>query len=1025
LTIWALLAALPLAAQSVEFHRDIRPIFSDRCFACHGPDQASRKSKLRLDVESGARIDLGQGRLATVAGHPEQSELFRRITSDNPAIRMPPSYLGRDKLADREIDLIRRWIEQGARWQNHWSWLPPQPPVLPEVRDGGWARNPIDRFILARLEGEGWPPSPEAGRAALLRRVTLDLTGLPPAPAEVEAYVNDPSPQAYDIVVERLLASPRYAERMAFRWMEAARYSDTNGYQSDGPREMWRWRDWVIDAFHRNLPFDQFTIEQIAGDLVPGASLSQKIATAFHRNHRTSAEGGSIDEELRVEYVADRVETTATVWMGLTLGCARCHDHKYDLLSQKDYYRLFAFFNNVPEKGFVYNFGNEEPYLKAPLPDQQRRLEELDRRIADAERRLARLRPEIAKEQRRWEKRLGHEPRLDWNIEAGLVHHEPLDGDASSPLPMETGPTGQALRFNGQQSVEAGPEVARFDYRDPFTFAAWIKPDSPQGAILSKAEDYFEGQGHALYLIEGKLRLHVIFRWTDLGLRVESATALPPGQWQHVLVSYDGGMKASGVRMYCNGRPLEVKILFDQLIWPLELKAPFRIGAGGGLRFQGLIDDVRVYNRALSPEEAAVVPLLEPVNELARLRPERRSRAESDKLRMCFLEKFAPVWVRRARSELAGLGSDRDQYLKTIPTVMVMSEREGQRPTFLLKRGAYDAPGEPVQPGVPEVIGTWRKEWPRNRLGLARWLVDRSHPLTARVAVNRFWQMLFGAGLVPTVEDFGSQGAWPLHPELLDWLATEFQSSGWDVKRLLRTIVTSNTYRQSSKLTPALWQRDPENRLLARGPRVRLGPEVIRDQALAVSGLLVEKIGGPSVKPYQPAGLWRELQSGKEYERDKGEGLYRRSLYTYWKRTVAPPAMVLFDSPNRETCTVGEARTNTPLQALNLMNDVTYLEAARKLGERMMREGGAGPRDRLRYGYRLVLARPPRLAEEVVAGGLLEQYLTAYRADPKAALEYLRQGESPLDPAMDRAELAAYSGLASLLLNLDETITKE
>jgi hypothetical protein len=995
-----LFLAWPAAAQKVEFNRDIRPILSDKCFTCHGPDQANRKSPLRLDIESAAKAELGRGRFALVPGNPGRSEVYRRITSENKVLRMPPEYLGRERLKDGEIELIRRWIERGAEYQQHWSLIPPKRPAPPEVRDGSRVRNEIDRFVLSRLEREGLQPSPEADRATLIRRVALDLTGLPPDPRDVQEG-------EYEAIVDRLLASPRYAEHMAVRWLEAARYADTNGYQTDGPREMWRWRDWVIDAFQRNMPFDRFTVEQIAGDLLPHAALSQKIATAFHRNHRTSAEGGIVDEEFRVEYVADRVDTTGTVWMGLTVGCARCHDHKYDPITQKEYYQLFAFFNNVPEKGFVYNFGNEEPYIKAPLPEQQRRLDELDRQAAEAEAKVRSLEGKTARAQRKWERRL--KP-LAWELTAGQVYHNPLEG---------------GTRFDGQHFIEAGKDIAKFDYRDPFTFAARIKPESGDGAILSRAEDYFEGQGHALYLVEGKLRLHVIFRWTDLGMRIETAQPVKIGEWQHVLVTYDGGMKASGVRMYVDGEPQELKVLFDQLLWPLDHKEPFRIGAGGGKRFRGMISDVRAYNAALSAEEAAVVALADPVERIAVLPPESRSRAQAEKLRLCFLDVAAPREVRRARDRLETVRKMKQEYLASIPTVMVMAERPERRQTFLLKRGAYDAPGEKVEPGVPRVLPPLRPEWPRNRLGLARWLVDRSNPLTARVIVNRFWQMFFGAGIVKTVEDFGSQGEWPTHPELLDWLAVEFMESGWDVKSLLRTIVSSATYRQSSNVTPELLQRDPENRLLARGPRFRLPAEVIRDQALAVAGLLVERTGGPSVRPYQPPGLWQELHGGKGYEQDHGAGLYRRSLYTYWKRTVAPPNMMNFDAPNRETCVVRQVRTNTPLQALSLMNDVTFVEASRKLAERMMVEGGRSERDRIGWVFRTVLARPPRGDESEVLEQALAKFRSHYAANEADAVALLGQGESPRNLKLDARELAAYTGVASLVLNLDETITKE
>jgi hypothetical protein len=1013
--VFALLAATVLSGQQIEFNRDIRPILSDQCFACHGPDASKRKTKLRFDTEAGARIELAKGRFAIVPGDPEGSELVRRVTSSDTAVRMPPAYAGRAALRADEIERIRRWIAQGARWQPFWSFIPAQRPALPAVRDEKWARNPVDRFILARLEREGLHPAPETDKAALLRRVSLDLTGLPPTPAQVDAFLQDASPDAYGKAVDQLLASPRYGERMAFRWMEAARYGDTNGYQTDGPRDMWRWRDWVIDAFNRNLPFDRFTVEQLAGDLLPGATLEQRIATGFNRNHRTSGEGGIIPEEYRVEYVADRAQTTATVWMGLTVGCARCHDHKYDPISQKEFYRLFAYFNRIPdEKGFVWNYGNEDPLVKAPLPEQVQKLAELDRQVAAAQARFDAMQPQLRAAQRAWERSAAPAALRDWIPEEGLVFRSGrettkaagCDGDASECA----WPAGEAAQhFDGKHYLEGDGKIADFDYMQPFTMAAWIQPESANGAIVSHVEDYFEGMGHAVLLVDGRIRVHILRRWTDLGIRVESAAPVALHQRQHVAVTYDGERKAAGVRIYVNGEPVAVKVLFDQNTEPIHHpKTPLRIGAGAGLRFTGTIEDVSIWKRALGPEEAAIV-----------------AGEPAAKRAAWYLEREAPPEIRRAHDELAALLRERKEFFAQIPSVMVMADSATPRDTFLLKRGAYDAPGEKVTAGLPEVLAAPRPEWEKDRLGFARWLVDRKNPLTARVAVNRFWQSYFGFGFVKTVDDFGAQGEFPVHPELLDWLATEFMESGWDVKALQKTIVMSATYRQSSRVTAELLQKDPDNRLLARGPRFRLGPEVIRDQALAVSGLLVEKVGGPSVKPYQPAGLWQELGGGSGYKQDTGGGLYRRSLYTYWKRTVAPPFMVNFDSPNREQCWVFENRTNSPLQALELMNDVTFLEAARKLAERMMTEGGGSRVERVSYGYRLVLARAPDAARRQALLKALDGFAAGFRADAGAAREFLKQGESAARPGLDERELAAYASLASLILNLDETITKE
>ncbi|MFN0101583.1 MAG: DUF1553 domain-containing protein [Bryobacteraceae bacterium] len=983
-------------AQPVEFNRDIRPILSDRCFACHGPDAGHRTSPLRLDSETDAKKDLGRGRFGIVAGDVTKSLVYQRVTSTNKALRMPPQHAGHAALPAGDIAMLKRWIEQGAPWQAHWSFIGPKRPA---------SHSSIDGFVRARLERDGLTPNAPASPGTLLRRVYLDLTGLPPAPAEVDTFLGDSSPQAYEKVVDRLLASPAHAERMALRWLDAARYADTNGYQSDGVRDMWRWRDWVIDAYRANMPFDKFTVEQIAGDLLPNATLAQKVATGFHRNHRTNAEGGIVEEEFRVEYVADRVETTSTVWLGLTMGCTRCHDHKYDPLRQRDFYSMFAFFNNVPERGLVYNFGNDEPMIKAPTPEMSARLAELDGAVTTATKAWEAWLPKIAGEQDQWEKK-ARKAGSDWTVSRGLVF---ANGD-------------KPLQFDGKTTFHAG-DTAKFNYMTPYSFSVWIKPESETGAILSRIEDYWEGEGYGLYLKNGNVHFVATRRYTDISLRLETAEKVRLGEWQHIAFTYDGNRKGRGVRIWIDGKPATTKTTFDELTYPFGPKVPFLIGGGGGLRFQGAIDDVRVFDRALSEEEALSTSVRETVAAIAALPDARRSAAQRAKLRLAFVETAMNVAARVAMTARDNAQTERDKFHASIPTVMVMEEGP-KRQAYILKRGAYDAHGEAVEAATPSALPPMKAEWPRNRLGLAYWLVDRGNPLTARVQVNRTWQMFFGQGLVKTVEDFGSQGEWPMHLDLLDWLAVEFMDRGWDQRALEKLIVMSATYRQSSAAAPENWQLDPENRLLARGPRVRLAAPFVRDQALAAAGLLVSKIGGPSVKPYQPPGLWQELGGGG-YKEDSGDALYRRSLYTYWKRTVAPPMMVNFDAPTREGCIVRETRTNTPLQALNLMNDVAFLEAARKIGERMLREGGTNPAARIGYGWKLVLGRQPRTGEMAAIMRAYERFLARFKADKPAAEAYLKQGESPRDMALDPSALAAASAVASLILNLDEAVTKD
>jgi len=1026
----------PSTAQ-IEFNRDIRPILAAHCYACHGPDARSRQAELRLDDRESAVADRDASH-AIVPGSAATSEVYRRLTTADAAERMPPPE-SKAPLSAAQIELVRRWIDEGAVWQPHWSLLAPRRPEPPPGQPSDWVRNPIDALVFTRFQSAGRQPAVEADRPTLIRRVTLDLTGSPPTPAEVDAFLADASPDAYERVVDRLLSSPRYGEQMALAWLEAARFADTSGYQNDGPRQMWRWRDWVIEAFNSNMPFDRFTIEQLAGDLLPGATLEQRLATGFNRNHRGNAEGGIIPEEYAVEYVVDRVETTATVWLGLTIGCARCHDHKFDPITQREFFELFAFFNNIPEHGRAIKVGNSPPMVAAPTREQSQSLVDLDRAVAAADARLATFEPAIAAAQQAWERSLSEQGDYDWNLTRALVAHFPLDDTAENssnaaaqtnwigdPATYQAGQLGQAARFNAAAQLDAG-DLADFGYLDKFSLAAWVRVnESGGGTIISRMADMPQGEGFSVALEGGAVHVRLVKRWLDDSIRVETREALEPGNWHHVLVTYDGSRLASGVRVYLDGQSAEMTVLLDELNQTFSTKAPLRIGAGGGPdgQFTGLIDEVRVYANVLEPTEAAVVAMPASISDLALRSADRRSAAETAKLRLCFLESHAPAAIQESWSTLVDLRRQRQQLIESFPTAMVMEEMPTPRPTHVLQRGQYDRPGEQVTADVPSCLPPLPADAPRTRLALARWLVDPSNPLVARVAVNRFWQSYFGVGLVKTSEDFGCQGEPPSHPELLDWLATEFVRLGWDIKALQRLIVTSATYRQSSQGTAADWQHDPDNRWLARGPRVRLAAETIRDQALAASGLLVEQLGGPSVKPYQPAGLWKELATDTEYAEETGPSLYRRSLYTYRKRTVSSPTMAVFDAPSRETCSVRPPRTNTPLQALTLLNDVTFVEAARVLAERAMREGGSSADERISLMFRLVLARQPSQDELRVLNAALDRHLAQYRRDPQAASELGAVGHAPRAAEFDVTEIAAYTVLASLVLNLDEAITK-
>ncbi len=1038
---WVLLTAwLPVLAgaqdpsRKVDFSRDIRPILSDKCFTCHGPDENKRASELRLDVRESA-FAVRDGQAAIVPGDVAGSRLHQRITSTDPETKMPPPASGQE-LSTSQIELLTAWIQQGAKWTEHWAFLAPQRPAVPFLPDDKWNRNEIDPFVLDHLQQESLKPSVEAGRRTLIRRVTLDLTGLPPTPKEVDAFLADTSSMAYETLVDRLLASPRYGEHMAVGWLDAARYADTSGYQNDGPRDMWRWRDWVMDAFNSNKPFDQFTIEQLAGDMLENPTLDQRIATGFNRNHRGNAEGGIIPEEYQVEYVVDRVDTTSTVWLGLTMGCARCHDHKYDPIPQKDFYQVFACFNNIPENGRAIKEGNSPPLIKAPLPAQQAQLAQRDQQIRTAETKVAEMQSTLAEVQQEWAA-MSHEDRAaDWSITDGLVSHLSFDGNLTdtfrpaagvfetSPGEYIAGPIGQAVKLESGSFVNAG-DVGNFGYFDKFSIAAWINAAGPNGTIISRMTPVEEGDGYYVHLQNGRLQVNLVKRWLDDAIRVESHEPIPLNRWCHIAIVYDGSRVAAGIKVYIDGRLVSMDVKLDRLNQTFAAKTePLRIGTGHS-SFSGSIDDVRLYSRDLSAADAALLAVPQTVFEILALGKDVRTDAQQHKLAQYFLATQAPAEIREAHQNLVRLRRERRAFEESLPTVMVMQEMDQPRTTHVLIRGQYDQPGEKVEPGVPAAFPPLPANAPQNRLGFAKWLVSPEHPLTARVAVNRMWQMHFGQGLVRTSEDFGAQGDLPSHPELLDWLATEFVASGWDIKKLHRLIVTSATYRQASEASPELLRADPENRLLARGPRRRLSAEAVRDQALFVSGLLTEKIGGPSVKPYQPDGLWQEIATDTVYIQSHEDDLYRRSLYTYWKRTVAPPTMVTFDATSREACTVQRSRTNTPLQALALMNDVTFIEAARVMAQRLMSEGGLSMAERTTYGFKTITARPPEPAELIILQRRLENSLQTFQKDPELSQRLIHAGEFPVNDEVDPCELAALTTVMSLILNLDEVLTKE
>ena len=1170
------LLAVESSGSRVEFNRDIRPILSDKCFTCHGPDSAKRQAGLRLDRAEDATAER-DGPRAIVPRDVSKSEVVRRIVSRDPDEQMPPPKSNLS-LSPKEASLIRQWIEQGAEYQPHWAFLAPRavvPPaavVVSGTTPASRSLSPIDAFVRAKLIEHNLAPSPEADKPTLLRRASFDLIGLPPTPDEVDAFLDDSSPDAFEKQIDRLLASPRYGERMATLWLDAARYADTNGYQTDGPRFMWRYRDWVIDAFNRNQPFDEFTIDQLAGDLMargdtsvpvstlvpsppssgervrvrgPGGDNAPRIegdlslprrgegtreertphpnplpskargegtgtaanalptiandrliATGFNRNHRGNAEGGIIPEEFRVEYVVDRVETTSTVWLGLTIGCARCHDHKYDPVSQREFYQLFAFFNQVPEPGKYIRNSNSMPYLPAPTADQQIKLTELERESDAARAAWDAMAPAVRDGMLRMAGELRKQQKPgDWNAGGWLDSRIAFDGNnrvawvaySSGSVPKEVqagnspykereatwhdgtaafakGQFSQAAEFDGKRWLDAG-DIGDFGEDESFAISCWVKPHGRKAmTILARMDHDNASRGYELR-IEESGRLQALFsgRILDDLIRVETKEPLLEDRWSHVFVSYDGSSAARGVSMRVNGEVTKTTVITDLLSNPIRGKLPLLIGAGGSASpFVGSIDELRLYRGRLTDEVAMSLAAGETITQIAAgPLDETTPQTHFAKLRELYLSLYAPEIERRARQLVLDTRSRYEAYLATIPTTMVMQDVPGLRETRILTRGEYNKPGEAVQTGVPSALPPMRDEATPNRLALARWLVSPENPLAARVTVNRLWQTLFGLGLVKTSEDFGTQGEMPSHPELLDWLAVEFvgesgeesreprvkhdtpavSSAGsrlstldsrlrFDIKRTFRQLVTSATYRQSSRIDEALLARDPDNRWLARGPRFRLTAEMIRDAALASSGLLVESLGGPSVKPYQPPGLWEELSAEavpgpfSVYVQDHGASLYRRSLYTYQKRTVTTPGMAIFDASSRDFCRVKLPRTNTPLQALNLMNDVTYLEAARVLAEHALREGGASAESRITWAFRRALSRPPSNAELSVLVRGFDRRLSLFRNHPESIQKLLNAGESHVDETLPGHELATFTTVTSEILSLDEAVNR-
>ena len=1175
---WNLEETSPLAADSpkadpVSFNREIRPIFSEHCYACHGPDAGQRKAGLRLDIEEEALKALKSGNRAVVPGNPSAGALMFRITAEDPDERMPPPEHEKP-LSPKQIDRLKRWIAEGAQWERHWAYLPPKRPALPSLQQTGWARNEIDHFIQAEQEKRGLKPSPEAPKAKLIRRASLDLIGLPPSVAEIEAFLKDDSEEAYDQLIDRLLDSKHYGERQALFWLDLARYGETQGFHHDRHRDMWHWRDWVIRAYNENNPFDEFTIEQLAGDLLPNSTSEQKIATGFHRNEMTTSEGGALPEEYSVKYVVGRVDTTARVWLGTSLACAECHDHKYDPVSQEDYYRFFAYFNNVPEDGLDRGM-NPRPRLSLKTDAQEKQLQTLTQELNALELAYANLvnspNETYNAGQKLWMDKLENAGRknwrfleplaattanrseLAWNAEhiltasGTLPNKEVYTIDFYTDLPAVTGirleaipdeNSGQIGRAKNGDFVltrlevssrptnraelarASSPAFARWRLIGPFgnripssqlldtifgpethldfnaAFGEERRQWSDPTGDLNEALKTLQGKTGAVYLagsiaaqdsMETTLRLN-----TPLPHRlwVNLAEVPAPAENERLKISLQKGQNSILLKLALDGGSPKIQptLLAEQAPWnPVKLKAAAASRERPRYGIQGALDGkietgwsvwekepqgrdaeyawfqtdkplnakggaLRIQLSFRSPlpqrllgkfrlavtDSAAIgdwIALPQNIRTDLIQFLDRQSSQPPASVQVHYRENFVEE-ARQLKKLLNAKKKQRADFENSLPVAMIMEERETPKDTFVLIRGEYNNPGKKVKPGLPAALYPEFEEPPKrktngktqqgNRLDLARWIVDPGHPLTSRVIVNHYWQQFFGTGIVKTAEDFGSQGEWPSHPKLLDWLAREFVESGWNVKHMHKLILTSATYRQDSKILPQHLRLDPENRKLSRFPRIRLEAEAIRDLALFAGGLLDQTIGGESVYPYQPPGLWERLafQGTRKWEQSQGGKNYRRGLYVYWRRSVPYASFVAFDAPSRETCTVQRPRTNTPLQALVLMNDPVYIEAARSLGIRILTEGGSTSEDKIRFACQTVLSRHP-LPQEL--NQLRQAYLDELRhfeSNRVAANQLIHVGasEPPLDA--DVCELAAWTIIGNILLNLDETITK-
>ena len=1037
-----LVSAAFAAEEKVEFNRDIRPIVAENCFHCHGPDPGTRKVGLRLDTEAGffaPRVDKkGHEEPPTILkGQPDKSPLFQRITSKDEEEVMPPPETHKKLLPD-QIALVRRWIEQGAPWQPHWSLVAPQKAPLPEVADATWPKNPIDRFVAAKLAATGLKPAPEADAATLIRRVSLDVTGLPPAPALLTKHLPKDGARLSDAqlsaLIDELMALPAYGEHRARYWLDAARYADSHGLHFDAYREMWPYRDWVVKSFNRNQPFDQFTLEQLAGDLLPNPTEDQRIATGLQRCNPTTNEGGTIVEENLANYAADRVQTMGWVYLGLTTNCAQCHDHKFDPFSQKDFYAMSAFFRNTTQGGLDGNVKDGKgPVLYLPNDADRPRWNVLPAEIAKGNEQVAAARKLGTPLFEQWFA-TAKPADLDADIPTkGLIARLALNegtgipaGTTAAGTPVtwkKDGKSGPAPTFKQGSHLIVG-EAGNFSTKQAFSAAAWARPDKLEGngTIIGRMDDPKGAQGWTLFHAAKNYGVYIISKWPDDAIKVVTTKNPARATWQHVTMTYDGSGKASGVKIYVDGVLAETRGEVDKLKTDTKAATPTRLGQRSQSEpFHGNIQDVFLYARTLAPTEVTTLSKLAPLRQMLAGKP--GPKQKETLLEYYLSNRHPPSMV--ATALVTKLTAEQTMIRGRSPMTHVQEEKmDSQAMANILIRGAYDKKGEAVAAEIPSALGKLPADAPRNRLGLAKWILSDANPLTTRVTVNRMWQELFGTGLVKTSEDFGIMGSLPSHPELLDWLAIDFRTHGWDVKRFYKQLLTSATYRQAAINTQQKIDKDRDNALLSRGPRFRMDAEMLRDQALAVSDTLSPRMGGPGTKPYQPENIWEVVGVGIQvYKPDSGENLYRRSLYNYWRRMAPPASLDLFNAPSREVSCVRRDRTNTPLQALVMLNDPQYVEASRVLAQHTLQAGGDDVA-RLNAAALRLLSRPLKSAETAILTDSLGKLRAHYVAVPGDAAALLGVGDSKSDEKLPKSELAAWTMVCSQLLNLDEILNK-